>query len=148
MVKIRLARGGRTHLPIYRIVVADVRASRDGAFIEKIGTYNPHENPRRVDIDGTRTIYWLSQGAQLTTTVENLCRAKGIMLLWHLVQGLNKGAITKRTAQERFEAWEKRAIARKAPKVSFQRPIVAKEVIEELMTQLSHRSQKKQQSKS
>ncbi|MEM8796498.1 MAG: 30S ribosomal protein S16, partial [Pseudomonadota bacterium] len=40
-LKIRLARGGSKKRPFYRIVVADVRAPRDGRFIEKIGTYNP-----------------------------------------------------------------------------------------------------------
>ena len=41
MVKIRLARGGAKKAPYYRIVVADVRARRDGRFIERLGSYNP-----------------------------------------------------------------------------------------------------------
>ena len=41
MVKIRLARGGAKKAPFYRIVVADVRARRDGRFIERLGSYNP-----------------------------------------------------------------------------------------------------------
>ena len=38
-VSIRLSRGGSKKRPYYRIVVADSRAPRDGAFIEKVGTY-------------------------------------------------------------------------------------------------------------
>ena len=39
--KIRLQRHGRKSYAFYSIVIADVRAPRDGKFIEKIGTYNP-----------------------------------------------------------------------------------------------------------
>ena len=41
MVKIRLRRMGAKKAPFYRIVVADSRAPRDGAFIEEIGYYDP-----------------------------------------------------------------------------------------------------------
>ena len=40
-VKIRLARIGRTHAPVYRIVAIDSRKKRDGKFLENLGTYNP-----------------------------------------------------------------------------------------------------------
>ena len=43
--KIRLQRGGRKGYAFYSIVIADVRAPRDGKFTEKIGTYNPNTNP-------------------------------------------------------------------------------------------------------
>ena len=44
--KIRLQRHGRKSYAFYSIVIADVRAPRDGKFIEKIGTYmvNVHLN--------------------------------------------------------------------------------------------------------
>ena len=40
-VRIRLSRGGAKKRPFYRIVVADSRRSRDGKFIDQLGTYNP-----------------------------------------------------------------------------------------------------------
>ena len=43
--KIRLQRNGRKGYAFYSIVIADVRAPRDGKFTEKIGTYNPNTNP-------------------------------------------------------------------------------------------------------
>ena len=43
--KIRLQRNGRKSYAFYSIVIADVRAPRDGKFTEKIGTYNPNTNP-------------------------------------------------------------------------------------------------------
>ena len=53
-VRIRLSRKGAKKRPFYRIVVADSRRSRDGKFIDQIGTYNPmlnKENAERVKID-------------------------------------------------------------------------------------------------
>ena len=41
MIKIRLSMGGVRKRPIYKIVVADSRAPRDGRFIEKLGSFNP-----------------------------------------------------------------------------------------------------------
>ena len=51
MVKIRLRRAGAKNKPSYRVVVADARSSRDGAFIEIIGHYNPLTNPETIVID-------------------------------------------------------------------------------------------------
>ena len=48
--KIRLQRNGRKGYAFYSIVIADVRAPRDGKFTEKIGTYNPNTNPATVDL--------------------------------------------------------------------------------------------------
>ena len=45
MVRIRLSRRGKKRQPIYRVVVADQKAKRDGRFIEHIGNYNPHTDP-------------------------------------------------------------------------------------------------------
>jgi small subunit ribosomal protein S16 len=64
-LQFRLARGGSKKRPYYRIVVADSRNSRDGRFIEKIGTYNPllaKDSPERVKIDADRVSHWLSVG--------------------------------------------------------------------------------------
>ena len=41
MLKIRLSIGGVRKRPIYKIVVADSRAPRDGRFVEKLGSFNP-----------------------------------------------------------------------------------------------------------
>ena len=51
-VKIRLKRMGKKRHPIYRIVVADSRAPRDGRFIEEIGTYDPNQEPKLLKIAG------------------------------------------------------------------------------------------------
>jgi small subunit ribosomal protein S16 len=82
-VKIRLARGGAKKRPYYRVVVADAHAPRDGAFIEKIGTYNPlleKESGDKVTFKADRVEHWLSQGAQPTERVAKFIKAAGIKL--------------------------------------------------------------------
>lgn len=71
-LKIRLARGGSKKRPFYSIVIADVRAPRDGRFIEKIGTFNPllaKDNDQRVILDIDRVKHWLANGAKPTDRV-------------------------------------------------------------------------------
>jgi len=80
--KIRLARGGSKKRPFYRIVAADVRAPRDGRFIEKLGTYNPllsKESGERVTMNKERVQYWLDQGATPTDRVLRFLDAEGMM---------------------------------------------------------------------
>ena len=79
MVKIRLRRVGSKNRPSYRLVVADSRAPRDGAFIKIIGHYNPLTDPETVVIDEEETLHWLRQGAQPTATAARLLSKAGIM---------------------------------------------------------------------
>ena len=78
MVKIRLRRVGAKNKPSYRLVVADSRAPRDGAFISIIGHYNPLTDPETVVIDEEKALYWLRQGAQPTDTATRLLSKAGI----------------------------------------------------------------------
>ena len=104
--KIRLQRGGRKGYAFYSIVIADVRAPRDGKFTEKIGTYNPNTNPATVDLNFERALYWVECGAQPTDTVRNLLKGKGVYLMKHLKGGVKKGAFDEAEAQKRFDAWK------------------------------------------
>lgn len=76
--KIRLKRMGAKKNPFYRIVVADSRASRDGRFIEEIGTYNPTAEPIEVKVDAERAKKWLSEGAKPSDTVKTLFKQAGV----------------------------------------------------------------------
>ncbi|TMK81043.1 MAG: 30S ribosomal protein S16 [Actinobacteria bacterium] len=78
MVKIRLMRMGKAKRPFYRVVVADSRSPRDGRVIENIGKYHPLEDPSLIQIDESRALYWLSQGAQPTEQVRSLLKVQGI----------------------------------------------------------------------
>jgi small subunit ribosomal protein S16 len=80
-VSIRLSRGGAKKRPYYRIVVANSRSPRDGAFIEKIGTYNPmlaKDDEKRVILDADRAKHWLAMGAQPTDRVARFLDVAGV----------------------------------------------------------------------
>ena len=78
MLRIRLRRVGKKKQPNYRVVIADSRAPRDGAFIETIGTYNPLTNPASVSIDEAKARDWLSKGAVPSDRVTVLLAKQGI----------------------------------------------------------------------
>ena len=104
--KIRLQRGGRKGYAVYRIVVADVRAPRDGKFTEKLGTYNPNTNPATVDLNFDRALYWVETGAQPTDTARTILKNEGVYLMKHLRGGVKKGAFDEAAAQSKFDAWK------------------------------------------
>ncbi len=78
---IRLSRGGSKKRPYYKIVVADSRSPRDGAFIERIGSYNPllaKDDEKRIVLDAERAKHWVSVGAQPTDRVARFLDAAGV----------------------------------------------------------------------
>ena len=107
--KIRLQRNGRKSYAFYSIVIADVRAPRDGKFTEKIGTYNPNTNPATVDLNFERALHWVMCGAQPTDTVRNILSKEGVYMKKHLLGGVAKGAFTEAEAEAkaRLEAEKK-----------------------------------------
>ena len=78
-VKIRLARHGAKKAPFYRIVVADARSPRDGAFIDRVGTYNPRTQPSDINVDAEKAQEWLAKGAQPTAQVRKLLKISGVL---------------------------------------------------------------------
>ena len=78
-VKLRLTRLGDHKNPLYRIVATDSRTKREGEYLEKIGSYNPHTNPATVNIDEEVALKWLKTGAIPSDTVRNLFKEAGIM---------------------------------------------------------------------
>ena len=77
-VKLRLTRMGAKKRPTYRIVATDSRRSRDGEYLELIGTYAPIDDSK-VRIDEELAMKWLNRGAIPTDTVKNLFSNAGIM---------------------------------------------------------------------
>jgi small subunit ribosomal protein S16 len=77
-VSMRLTRVGGRKDPVWRVVVADSRSPRDGRSIETIGRYNAQTEPSTIVLDEERVRYWLSQGAQPSSTVKKLLRTQGI----------------------------------------------------------------------
>lgn len=104
--RIRLQRHGRKGYAFYSIVIADVRAPRDGKFTEKIGTYNPNTHPATIDLNFERALHWVECGAQPTDTVRNILSDEGVLLVKHLRGGIRKGAFDEAAAKAKFDAWK------------------------------------------
>lgn len=75
-LKIRLQRHGAAHAPVYRIVVAESTARRDGRHVEVLGHYNPKARGQDVEckLKLDRVDYWISKGAKPTETTRSLIR--------------------------------------------------------------------------
>lgn len=110
-VRIRLSRGGAKKKPVYRIVVADSRAPRDGRFVERLGIYNPTlpaDHGERVRFKEERLRHWLSTGAEPSTRVARLL---GLAGLAHVptVPAQTKKNLPRAKAQERLRMAEEQA---------------------------------------
>ena len=79
MLRIRLARVGKKKKPAYRIVVAEAKSPRDGAYLEWIGTYDPMQNPPAITIKQDRALHWLRLGAQASDPVQRILDKNGVM---------------------------------------------------------------------
>ena len=131
--KIRLQRHGRKAYAYYHIVVADVRAPRDGRFIERIGSYNPNTNPATVNVNFELALKWVNNGAQPTDTVRNILSDEGVMLMKHLMTGVKKGAFSQEEAEKKLEAWKAekaKATEKTVSKLASEKVAAAKERLE------------------
>lgn len=102
--RIRLARAGSKKRPYYHIVIADVRAPRDGRFIERVGKWNPmlpkDSDAPRVEINEERVKHWLATGAVPTDRVHRFLSDAGIVEA--VVRNNPKKALPGKAAQERL----------------------------------------------
>lgn len=75
---------GKKKQPTYRVVAAESRRARSGAFLEILGTYQPRgisaaNNETVLLIDNDKVVHWLSEGAQPTERVAKLLKTSGAL---------------------------------------------------------------------
>ena len=112
-VRIRLSRGGAKKRPFYRIVVADSRRSRDGKFIDQVGTYNPmlpKDSPERIKIDVEKVKDWMAKGAQPSDRVIVFLSNLGVVEK-PVITEKTKKHLPKKKAQERLAAAKEKETA-------------------------------------
>lgn len=68
--------------PYYRVIAAHDLTSRDGRFIDQLGTYDPITEPATIKIDKEKALKWLHEGAQPSDTVIRLLKIDGIWAEW------------------------------------------------------------------
>ncbi|SIN95357.1 SSU ribosomal protein S16P [Parasphingorhabdus marina DSM 22363] len=117
-VAMRMSRGGSKKRPYYKIVIADVRAPRDGKFIERIGSYNPllaKDDEKRVVLDVERAKHWLEVGAKPSDRVARFLDAAGLMKR-EPRNNPNKAKPGEKATERAEEKAEKAAAAEEAAK--------------------------------
>lgn len=77
-LRIRVSRYGRRHHPIYRVVVADAKAPRDGKVVDVIATYDPVDK-RLIEIKEEKLKDWLQKGAELTDRAKAIFKSAKIL---------------------------------------------------------------------
>ena len=70
MLNIRLQRIGKRGQAYFRVVILEHTSRVKGKYLELLGNYNPHQKVLNVKKD--RIEYWVSKGAQVSPTVNNL----------------------------------------------------------------------------
>ncbi len=70
MLMIRLSRVGKKGYPTYRLVISEKQRDPYGKALEILGSYNPHT--KALQIKAERVTHWISKGAQMSDTVNNL----------------------------------------------------------------------------
>ena len=144
MLKLRLSRGGTKKRPVYKLVVADSRFSRDGRFIEKVGFFNPllpKEKKERIGLEAERIKYWLGQGAKPTTRVARILGENELMPM--PVNGNNpQKAIPKKIEKKKHQQNPKK----KKPLKQMQHQ-QQKQKKKRLLKQMQHQQQKPKKKK-
>lgn len=136
-VAMRMARGGSKKRPYYKIVIADIRAPRDGKFIERIGSYNPllaKDDEKRVILDLDRAKHWLSVGAQPSDRVARFLDVAGV-LKREARNNPNKAKPGEKATERLEEKAEKAAAAEEAAKEAAAAPAPVEAPAEEVVAE-------------
>ncbi len=119
MLKIKLARIGKKKAPIYRFIISEVGRDPYGRVLENLGSYNPKS--KELQAKAERVNYWLSQGAQMTTTVNNLLVSHQIV----------KGEIIRVVSKQPAPVVAETVKEDKAPAAAVVEPVAKEEVATE-----------------
>ena len=72
---IRLRQQGKTNRRSFRLVVTDSKVRRDGKYLEKLGSYDPHFDGS-LEVNKERVKHWLDLGALISEKAEALVASK------------------------------------------------------------------------
>ena len=121
MLTIRFQRTGRKNNPAFRIVVLEKqRSPKAGNPLQILGSYNP--KTKHTVIDEPRVKHWISMGAQLSGTVNNLLITKGV------IEGKKVNVLGKKTVAATATAEPRGTNAEATPKEEVKAEAVADEV--------------------
>jgi small subunit ribosomal protein S16 len=70
MLKIRMSRAGRKHVPFFRIVLSEHRQAAKHGFQKILGFYNPISKELRIDMEEANK--YIAQGAQFSDSLKKV----------------------------------------------------------------------------
>ena len=109
---IKLSKIGKTNKKVFRLIISEKCRDPYGKALEILGAYNPYS--KELQVKGDRVKYWISKGAGMTPTVNNLLISKEV-IDGQKVSASKKGKVNeKRAAQLKAKADKKKA-AESAP---------------------------------
>lgn len=122
MVRLRLRRKGKKAYPVYDIVAVDGRSRRDGAYLERLGYFDPNTSPNTVELNADSAIKWMNNGAQPSDTVRFILSYEGVLLKRHLqFKGKSEAEIEAEVEKHKkvaLDRWERRRNLRKERKLA------------------------------
>jgi small subunit ribosomal protein S16 len=77
MLTIRLSRIGKKKKPMYRLIISEKGRDPYGRSLEILGSFNPFS--KELNVEQERIKYWISKGAQMSPTVNNLLIDKKVI---------------------------------------------------------------------
>lgn len=114
MLAIRMQRNGRTHLPVYRIIVQESqRHPLSGRIVAEVGNYNPET--KKVVLDKEKVEFYLKNGAQPSTRVARVLKLEGVKLPSWVKEAPMKQAKAKHADKLRKNQPKEEAPAEEAP---------------------------------
>lgn len=132
MLTIKLSKLGKKNKKVFRVIISEKGRDPYGNSLEILGSYDQYRKELQVKAD--RINYWISKGAQMTPTVNNLLVGKGIVEGKKVVAS-KKGVVSeKRQGQLKAKADKKKKAeaAAAAPVVEE----VIKEVVEKAVEEI------------
>ncbi len=119
MLAIKLSRIGKKNQPHYRLIICEKGRDPFGEALEILGDYNPHS--KNLQVKGERVKYWISKGAQMTPTINNLLVEKKI-IEGKKVKASKNPKNTEIAEEPKEEAPKEAAPAPKAPEAQASAP--------------------------
>ncbi len=77
MLMIKLSKVGKTNKKVFRLIISEKSRDPFGRILENLGSYDPYT--KELQVKGDRVKHWLSHGAKMTPTVNNLLVGKNII---------------------------------------------------------------------
>lgn len=115
MLTIKLSKLGKKNHKLFRMIITEKGRDPYGRALEVLGSYDQYQ--KKLAVKNDRVTYWLSKGAQMTSTVNNLLVTHGVIDREKIVPNKKTKSSKKRAAQKKAKT-DKQKVETPAPEAS------------------------------